>query len=156
MDTSTKNKIYGRAQTLVLCGFAAAVFLSANAPVLFRSARAVILGNALCAVGVILMLTAVVWLRRVIQIAPNPVEGGELITAGVYRWLRHPIYTSIEIVMVGLFLRQPAAAVGATAVLVMVFLTVKVRYEEALLTARYPAYAAYRRSSWGIFPGLHW
>ena len=156
MTQATKSKVYGRAQTLVFCLFSAAVLLSAKAPVVFQSPSAAIVGNALCAVGVTLMLTAVFTLRRVIQIAPNPVEGGELITRGVYGWFRHPIYTAIDSMVVGLFLRQPTLAAAAAAVLVIVFLVVKVRFEEALLAARYPGYAAYRQTSWGVFPGLRW
>jgi protein-S-isoprenylcysteine O-methyltransferase Ste14 len=34
---------------------------------------------------------------------------------------------------------------------VLAFLGFKVRYEERRLAARYPAYAAYRARTWGVF-----
>jgi protein-S-isoprenylcysteine O-methyltransferase Ste14 len=34
----------------------------------------------------------------------------------------------------------------------VIFLAVKVRFEEQLLVARYPDYIAYRQRSWGLVP----
>ena len=91
-------------------------------------------------------------LRRVIQIAPSPREGGHLVTSGVYRYFRHPIYTGIVLIMIGLLLRQPRVPVAVAAVVVIAFLAAKVRFEESLLLARYSDYADYRARSWGLVP----
>ena len=96
----------------------------------------------------------IVTLRAVVQVAPAPREGGHLVTRGIYGWLRHPIYTAIVIVILGLFLRQPTVVVAIAGAAAVVFLIVKVRFEESLLLERYPEYAAYRRRTCGILPGL--
>jgi protein-S-isoprenylcysteine O-methyltransferase Ste14 len=75
-----------------------------------------------------------------------------LVSGGVYRRFRHPIYTAIVIVGIGLFLRKPTVAVAVAAAVVIAFLLVKVRFEEALLQARYPEYAEYRDRTWGLIP----
>jgi len=75
-----------------------------------------------------------------------------LVTSGIYRWFRHPIYTAIVAIVVGLFLRQSTIAVALSMFIVIVYLSIKVRFEEKLLLARYPSYAKYRTHSWGLVP----
>ena len=140
-------------QTLLLCGFSAIFFFAAG-PRVFTSATASLAGAVLCAGGLALMLSAVVSLRAVIQVAPEPRPGGHLVTRGVYGRLRHPIYSAIVILLIGLFLRKPATSIGIAAIAVIGFLLIKVRFEEQLLLARYPEYAEYRRRTWGVIPGL--
>lgn len=101
-----------------------------------------------------MMAAAFISLREVIQINPEPKAGGHLVTSGLYRWLRHPIYTAILIVIVGLWLRQPTLLLLGVSLAVIGFLVFKTRYEERLLSERYPDYARYRRHSSGIIPGL--
>jgi len=38
--------------------------------------------------------------------------------------------------------------------MVIIFLFFKARFEEELLLAAYPGYAAYRAKTWGLLPGL--
>ena len=151
--TQRRSQRYGSAQTLILIGFAALSFLTPK-DFLFDSPAAALVGNGLCAVGVVLMLVALLALRGTVQIAPEPKAGRQLVERGVYRWLRHPIYTGIVLNAVGLFLRRPTIWMAAGAALVVGFLIVKVRFEEQLLRAAYPGYADYQARSWGIIPGL--
>ena len=140
-------------QTVLLCGFAVVFFFGAG-PRVLQPGAAGVAGAVLCALGLVLMLSAVVSLRAVIQVAPEPRPGGHLVTRGVYSRFRHPIYTAIVILVIGLFLRKPAAFVAIAAAIVIVFLVVKVQFEEQLLLARYPEYAEYRRRTWGVIPWL--
>ena len=52
----------------------------------------------------------------------------------------------------GIFLRTPALFIAIAGGIVAVFLVIKVRFEERLLAARYPAYPAYKAASWGLVP----
>jgi len=98
------------------------------------------------------MLSALASIGGVIQIAPEPRSDGQLVTRGVYSRIRHPIYTAIVILVVGLFLRKPTVVVAMAVIVVVVFLMVKARFEEQLLVRRYPEYAAYQRRTWGLVP----
>jgi protein-S-isoprenylcysteine O-methyltransferase Ste14 len=120
----------------------ATVFFAAPGPVLFAPQIA---GFAICGLGLLIIIAAFISLRDVIQIAPEPRADGHLVTAGIYRWLRHPIYTGMLLVIVGLFLRQPGVFVAIAGAAVIIFLMVKSRFEEQLLAARYPDYADYRK-----------
>jgi protein-S-isoprenylcysteine O-methyltransferase Ste14 len=147
------SKRYASAQTALLIFFAAVVSFSPKT-YLFTSSPAVLAGSILCATGIVIILLGLMSLRGTVQISPEPKAGRQLVDTGVYKCLRHPIYTGIIFSVVGLFLRQPSIWVAAAAVIVIGFLWVKVRFEERLLETTYPGYAAYRRRSWGLFPGL--
>jgi len=147
------SRRYAAAQTAILCAFTT-VLLFDRAPFLFESSAARIAGGILSAAGLLLMFAALVSLRRAVQIAPEPRADAELVTSGVYARFRHPIYTAIVAIVAGLFLRQPTMAVAAASGAVIIFLARKVRFEEMRLAARYPAYPAYKRRTWGLFPPM--
>jgi protein-S-isoprenylcysteine O-methyltransferase Ste14 len=145
----SRSDTYALAQTLLLTTFGA-VFFFVPGPLLFVSRTALRAGTVACVAALVLLLVSIVTLRRVIQVAPAPKAGGHLVEAGVYRWLRHPIYTAMVALLAGLWLRRPTLATAAAAAIVMVFLVVKSRYEESLLLTAYPDYAAYRARTCGV------
>jgi protein-S-isoprenylcysteine O-methyltransferase Ste14 len=87
-----------------------------------------------------------------VQIAPQPRDGGHLVATGVYARFRHPMYTGIVLLVIGLWLRKPTLAIGIATLLVVAVLTVKGAYEERLLAARYPGYLQYKRRTFGVIP----
>ena len=149
------SKMYGTVQTALLCCFASSVFFGPVASPIPYGATLGIAGSVLSVVGVVLLLGAIVGIRQAIQIEPEPRPGATLVTTGIYRWFRHPIYTAILMCVVGLALRRPTLLVGIAAAAVVVFLFVKVRLEEKLLVERYPEYSQYRSRTWGIVPWPH-
>ncbi len=82
-------------------------------------------------------------------------EEHELIEKGPYRWVRHPIYTGLILMVLGtaVFSGSVSAALGF-ALFFLAHLW-KLRLEEDLLTGRFPqAYPAYKARTWALFPGL--
>jgi protein-S-isoprenylcysteine O-methyltransferase Ste14 len=152
-DLARASKTYGAMQTTILCAFSLAFFVDAG-PRLFGPGTSAVVGAVLCGAGLLLLLSAFPSIGRVIQIAPEPRANGQLVTTGIYSRFRHPIYTAIVILVIGLFLRNPTIPVAVAAALVIVFLIFKVRFEEQLLRGRHPEYAAYERRAWGLFPGF--
>jgi protein-S-isoprenylcysteine O-methyltransferase Ste14 len=149
------SKVYAVGQTVLLLAFAA-VFLFAPGRRLFPPGMPGVVGLVLCAAGLLLMLLGLASIRGNVQIEPEPRAGAHLVTTGAYRYLRHPIYTAIVVLVIGLFLRRPTLRIGLMGVLVIAFLAVKVRFEERRLQATYPEYREYRTRSWGLIPGLRW
>ena len=151
-DTHRISIQYRNGQAALLCAFVVLFFLDHSPP--FAAIQSAAFGTTLCTLGLLLMLAAFVSLRAVIQVAPEPKAGGHLVTGGLYRWLRHPIYSGMVLLFVGLFLRKPTAAVGIASAVIITFLFVKALFEEQLLQERYPDYAEYKARSWGIIPGV--
>jgi protein-S-isoprenylcysteine O-methyltransferase Ste14 len=151
--TGRISRYYGIAQTALMFGFGGVFFLDSS-PRLFRSATSDLAASILCVVGIVLIFLAFAFIRGVAQIYPEPRKDGHLVKTGVYRFLRHPVYTGMLIAVIGLFLKKPTVAVAAAGATVVVFLIVKVRFEEKLLHAAYPEYAEYKRPSWGLIPGF--
>ncbi len=143
-------RFYVAAQFLLIVAFAAAVFLQPPAldvPEGFRGA-----GLILCGVGLAIIASALWAMGRVMQVSPEPKADGHLITRGIYGWLRHPMDTGIVLIVVGLGMRAPSLLVGIAGGSLIALLFMKARYEERLLVARYPDYAAYRTRTGGVLP----
>ena len=151
--STRKNRLYAVGQTSLLILFGVLYFLT-DGRRLFAGNVAQNVGQALCFAGLALILVAIASLRDVIQVSPEPRASGVLVTGGIYRWLRHPIYTGVLIAIAGLFLKKPTVIIAIACVAVAVFLWLKTRYEEFLLTGTYPDYRTYRSTSWGLFPGF--
>jgi protein-S-isoprenylcysteine O-methyltransferase Ste14 len=152
-NNARRSRQYAVAQSLIVIMFGATALLVREPP-LFTSRFGAGLGEALCVAGLVVMAFAFSALRGVIQVAPEPKAGGHLVTTGIYHWLRHPIYTAIVTLVIGLVLRKPTLWLAIAAVVLIAFFFVKTRFEERLLAARYPQYAEYRKRSWGLIPGL--
>lgn len=90
--------------------------------------------------------------RRSFRVLPEPKTDGQLVTSGPYRWVRHPMYTSLLIAATGLVIDAPTAPRVVSAVVLTAVLAAKVRREERLLDAKYGGYAAYRARTRRIVP----
>lgn len=146
------SRVYATAQSVVLALFAGADFLDHTHLLFPRSHAVLIIALVACWLGVILILVGVYTLRQVTPIVPEPMPDGRLVTAGVYRVLRHPIYTGVLLAVIGIYLLNPRWIVGLAALLVILYLLLKVRFEEKLLALRYPGYASYKARSFGLIP----
>jgi protein-S-isoprenylcysteine O-methyltransferase Ste14 len=77
------------------------------------------------------------------RLSPTPQAGGVLITGGPYRFMRHPMYSALLLMMAGACAsRESLLAVLAWGVLALV-LDRKARLEERLLAEVFPEYVDY-------------
>jgi protein-S-isoprenylcysteine O-methyltransferase Ste14 len=124
--------------------------------------RFVSASSALMMVGLVIELAGLsiaIWARRHLgrnwsgEITIK--QDHQLIRTGPYRYLRHPIYTGILTMFVGLTLAtgEWLGLIGL-AVAVIAYWR-KTRMEEATLNAAFGAeYDAYRRDTWAVVPGV--
>lgn len=101
------------------------------------------LGFGLLVAGFALMVVAALRLGRALTPTPVPTRFGDLTTTGMYRYMRHPIYTGVLLVVVGLALRSGSLIHAAVAVVTVLFFNAKAGWEEARLAEHYDGYAAY-------------
>ncbi len=113
-----------------------------------------VLAGAGVAVGVAIMLLGGTALGRGLTAVPIPNRHAVLRTGGLYRVVRHPIYT-------GLLLTVGSVAVAAASwwralafVALVVLITFKARWEEERLARRFAAYPAYAARTPRFVPGM--
>jgi protein-S-isoprenylcysteine O-methyltransferase Ste14 len=103
--------------------------------------RVVALGINL--VGLLVLIVGVLGLGRSLTPSPLPMTDGDLQTGGPYAVVRHPIYTGVMTLVVGVALGSGSLARAAFAVATLAFFNFKARWEEARLVEKYPEYPAY-------------
>ena len=115
-----------------------------------------VLGVVLMVLGGILAVLGVRSLGRGLTALPHPRDGSELVSTGVYRLVRHPIYGGLVIGALGYGLAMHAmvtAVVGSIALLA--FFRLKSAREEVWLEQRYAGYPAYRAATRRILPFIY-
>jgi protein-S-isoprenylcysteine O-methyltransferase Ste14 len=103
-------------------------------------------------IGVLVMVVAATALGRGLSAAPLPNEHTRLRTTGLYRHVRHPIYTGLLLFAIAFSARSGSAWVAAACVLLVVLINVKARWEERHLKERFPDYVAYARRTSRFIP----
>jgi protein-S-isoprenylcysteine O-methyltransferase Ste14 len=112
-------------------------------------------GLTLQALAIVLMLWArVTFGMRSFHATANPTAGG-LVTAGPYRYWRHPIYAAILLLVWSGVLSQgtmPSIFALVLALLATAMTAVRIQAEEQLLRASMPEYAAYASRTKRLVP----
>jgi len=110
------------------------------------------------AVAVILMgLALSIWARRALGANWSGFvtvkEGHELVQSGPYRWIRHPIYTGVLLMMLGTGLASGQVHGLLAFPIALTALFLKSRVEERWMASEFgERYAAYRKKSWALIP----
>ena len=108
-------------------------------------------GEILQIIGFILQIAALLALNRSIGILPA-YRG--IKSDGMYKWVRHPLYTAYLITYVGYLINNQSLYNLSIAVVGTAFLVMRIHYEEALLF-KYDEYARYaNRIRWRLIPSI--
>ena len=108
--------------------------------------------NALFFIGIALDAWAFLYLGRGLTPSPLPNGAGKLVVKGPYAFARHPIYTGVIILSIGIAVSSGNLfVVLATAALTVLFM-VKARWEETHLVATFPGYARYMECTGRFLP----
>jgi len=112
------------------------------------------LAIALLLVGVAIAAAGVVTLGPNLTPATEPLPGGQLVTRGIYRVVRHPIYLGVSTLLAGYgMLRGGWWGGGIVFVVALAYFEAKARVEERWLRERMAGYAEYRAAVPRILPG---
>lgn len=102
--------------------------------------------------GILVVILGILNLNDNLSPFPSPKNNSVLIQNGIYKYVRHPIYSGILIALTGYALLDNAILkLVITAVLGVVFYF-KSNFEEELLENRYVKYKAYKRITGRFFP----
>ena len=88
------------------------------------------------------------------NIRPNLKEDGVLITTGIYAYIRHPMYTSVLIFMLGIVILYPMPYEYVLYALLVPTLLMKLFYEEYLWKCETEEYREYCKNTKRIIPSI--
>lgn len=108
----------------------------------------------------LLVIGAVYGVAGVIALGPNrtsfpvPKHQTRLVTSGIYRFVRHPLYASVGFLSAGwvIFWWSPLGLILLTQLIVV--LVAKAKREEFLLSQRFPEYKLYKERTKCLIPWL--
>lgn len=112
-------------------------------------------GAVLLIIGAAFGVAGVRALGRNLTPFPKPRADSQLVQSGVYRLVRHPLYSCLIFGTLGWALLWSSAATIAVAVLLAVVLDAKSRREERWLRGRYPEYESYAARVRRLIPGVY-
>ena len=112
------------------------------------------LSTILVVFGLIAVAVAATGLGRLITPTPVPKANGELVTGGLYRFVRHPIYTGVLVIVAGLVAPSGNWLTLMVGLVTVVFFYAKSSWEEQRLIDHYADYASYRSRTPRFFPRL--
>lgn len=114
-----------------------------------------IVAGGLFVLGAVVGIAGVRHLGRNRTPYPQPLAEARLVTAGVYAWVRHPLYASLihaGLGWAGIWHSTPALVI---ALINVVFFDAKARCEERWLREKFPEYADYARRVKRFVPGFY-
>ena len=81
------------------------------------------------------------------NIQPKHKENSTLITTGIYQFIRHPMYTSVIIMMFSIFTSTPTWIEGVLLIVLVIVLVLKAKREESLLLVVHSDYETYMKKT---------
>lgn len=109
-------------------------------------------GSVIAAVGLLFSVVAIANLGDALSPYASPAPKGNLVTHGLYGYIRHPLYTGILIIFLGLALAFSMLSKFIILFIALLFFIKKAKYEESLLLKKYPDYKQYREENGMFFP----
>ncbi|MEZ4411539.1 MAG: isoprenylcysteine carboxylmethyltransferase family protein [Gemmatimonadales bacterium] len=113
-----------------------------------------LLGGLMTAAAVLGMAFGALTLGPNLTPATEPLPGARLVTRGIYRLVRHPIYLSVSLALAGYATIRAGGWAGATVLVVaLAYFEQKARVEEAWLRTRVQGYQEYAARVPRLIPG---
>ena len=86
---------------------------------------------------------------------PGPSHANQLVETGIYRLVRHPIYSGITLASLGWGVATLAPLAIGLAMVLLIWFDLKSRVEERWLLARHPDYLRYRARTRRFIPRVY-
>lgn len=121
-------------------------------PIVRPSSLVQLIGRLFELIGIGVLLIAIYDLRRSLTVMPTPTDRGVLQICGSYRYVRHPMYSGVIMLALGIALSSGGVYKYLVCGGLIVLFHYKAGYEEELLQAKYPGYAEYMKRTPRFFP----
>ena len=102
------------------------------------------IGNFLIILALIIIVFSAKDLGKSLSPMPRPKENSKLITSGIYRLFRHPMYYSLIIISFSFFIKSLTIYNLTLSILLTFIISNKIKIEEEYLTEKFHNYALYK------------
>ncbi len=113
-----------------------------------------IIGISITLIGALIALIALLQLNTKLSPFPSPKSNATLITNGIYKFIRHPIYAGIIFITFGYGLYIVSLYKIIISMLLYILFHFKSSYEERRLKITFITYETYKKSSGRFFPNF--
>jgi len=152
MTDKTKSRLLVIVQFSLL---AVIFFLPTGAPPANTPAWMLSFGSLIVWPGLGIVIVSIFKLGQSLTASPIPKENAELKTDGLYKWIRHPIYTGLMLTTLGIALEAGSISKIFLAAALIFLFDYKAKFEEALLIKRFPEYRSYMSTTGRFVPRLN-
>jgi len=111
-------------------------------------------GLAIAVFGGIIITLALLQLNKNLSPFPTPKESSSLLQSGLYKFIRHPIYTGIILLFSGYSVYQNSVYKLLVSVVLVILFYLKSIYEEERLEQTFPDYKNYKTKTGRFFPWI--
>ena len=127
---------------LVIIQFYCILFLAQNASNIYHNISTItpVLGGS-----AILAWSMWEMKRSKLQIFPDVQRGAVLVKSGPYKYIRHPMYTGVIFISLGLLISNITFLGLFFFIILLIDLAIKFHYEEKLLTQHFAEYKQYQK-----------
>ena len=108
------------------------------------NSKFIFLGFLIIIIGLIVMLIAIKDLGSNLSPFPRPIPKGNLITSGIYRFIRHPMYYSLILISLGVFIIKLSIYYLCLTISLILIIKFKILLEERYLKNKFKNYSFYQ------------
>lgn len=106
-------------------------------------------------IGLLIVILSILQLNKNLSPFPTPKDTSVLLENGLYKFIRHPIYSGIVLMLWGYSLYKDSwYKIGITLLLLLLF-HFKTQYEEQQLQNKFKNYKAYKSKTGKFFPKIY-
>ena len=104
-----------------------------------------LVGSLIIIIAFIILLVAIKDLGRNLSPFPRPINNGNLVTKGIYRFTRHPMYYSLISISFGVFITKLSIYYLFLSISLFLIIKFKIALEEQYLNNKFKNYLLYKK-----------
>ena len=103
-----------------------------------------LMGILIITIAFLIMLVAIKDLGRNLSPFPRPIKNSNLVTTGIYRFMRHPMYYSLIFISFGVFITKLSIYYLFLSISLSLIIKFKIALEEQYLNNKFKKYLLYK------------
>jgi len=109
-----------------------------------KSPFSYLLGILIIIIAFLIMLVSIKDLGRNLSPFPKPINNSNLVTTGIYRFTRHPMYYSLIFISIGVFIIKLSIYYLFLTIILSLIIRFKIALEEKYLMNKFKNYILYK------------